>query len=149
MTDENHRFIVHGLVKSSFWVLWVSEIAEEIDCCCAVAGVVCIFETEVRRGGKIYRHVELRVEQPLGGGRMHHDSVEMRALLESAENSQELILWQRKPVRRDAVCFCGIGAHHLAKMMSWDDRVAMMDAGCEMDDGARMLMRSERRIRNV
>lgn len=98
-------------------MLWVSEIAEEIDCCCAVAGVVGIFETEVRRSGKIYRLVVLRVEQPLGGGRMYHGSVEMRVLMESSENAQELILWQRNPVRRDAEAFWGKGAHHLAEMM--------------------------------
>ncbi|KAM3534692.1 hypothetical protein MY4038_002104 [Beauveria bassiana] len=62
--------------------------------------VVCIFETEVRRSGKIAIWT-----RRLSGGRTQHDSAEMRALLESAKNAYKVIHWQRKLVRRDAE-FC-------------------------------------------
>ncbi|KAH8711194.1 hypothetical protein HC256_008009 [Beauveria bassiana] len=85
--------------------------------------VVCIFEAEVRRSGKIGIWT-----RGLSGGRTQHDSVEMRALLESAKNAYKVIHWQRKLVRRDAEFCRGYRSPSLSGDDVQDDKVVVMDA---------------------
>ncbi|KAF1735631.1 hypothetical protein CRV24_004557 [Beauveria bassiana] len=64
----------------------------------------------------------------LSGGRTQHDSVEMRALLESAKNAYKVIHWQRKLVRRDAEFCRGYRSPSLSGDDVQDDKVVVMDA---------------------